>query len=81
MIVLITILIKVNHICQYKNIDINYDINRDIEFDSHNSYINHDVKLRIIFFVIKIMVINIKNNNSPSYDDKLIDENTNDSYY
>ena len=77
--VLITILIKVSHIYQYKNIDINYDLNRDIEFDSQNSYINCDMKLRIIFLIIMIIVVN-NNNNSPSYDDKLINENTNDSY-
>ena len=78
--VFIAILIKVNHIYQYKNIDINYDINRNIYVDSHNSYINHDMKLGIIFLIIMMMVVSKNDSNSPSYDDKLINENTSDSY-
>lgn len=78
--VLVAVLIKVNHIHQYKNIDVSYDVNRNIEVDSHNSNINHDMKLRIIFLIIRMMVLNNNNGNSPSYYDKLINENTNDSY-
>ena len=77
--VLIAILIKVNHIYQYKNININYEINRNIEVDSHNSYLNYDIKLRIIFLIM-MMVVNNNDSNSPSYDVKFINENTNYSY-
>ena len=48
--------------------------------DSHNSNINHDMKLRVIFLITRIMVVNNNNDNNSSYDDKLINENTNDSY-
>ena len=71
--VLTAVLIKVNHLYQYKNIDVNYDINR-------SSNINLDMKLRIIFLIIRMIVLNNNNGNSLSYYDKLINENTSDSY-
>ena len=38
------------------------------------------MKVRIIFLIIRMMMVNNTNGNSPSYNDKLINGNSSDSY-